>query len=62
LADFSSVLRKAVSLTLGAFLIISSYTLHYSNLGRATHSTNKKQGKREKLFFTGRGVLGSSKW
>jgi hypothetical protein len=39
LADFSSVLRNAVSVTLAVFLIIWSYTLFHRNSGRATHST-----------------------
>jgi hypothetical protein len=47
LADFSSVLRNAVNLTLAVFLIIQCYTLYLRNPGRATHSTNKNQGKSE---------------
>jgi hypothetical protein len=45
LADFSSVLRNAVNLTLAISLIIQCYTLYLRNPGRATHSTNKNQGK-----------------
>jgi hypothetical protein len=53
-ADFSSVFRNVASVTLAVFLIISSYTLHHMNPGRATHSTNKKQGKSEKQIICSR--------
>jgi hypothetical protein len=62
LVDFSSVLKNVVSVTLAIFLIIQSYTLYHRNLGRATHSTNKKQGKSEKKILIGPRVLGSGKW
>jgi hypothetical protein len=48
LANFSSFLRNAVSVTLAVFLFIWSYTLHLRNPGRATHSTNNNQGKSRK--------------
>jgi hypothetical protein len=53
LADFSSVLRNAVNVTLTFVLFIQSYTLHNWNLGRATHSTNKQQEKSEKEILIG---------
>jgi hypothetical protein len=61
LADFSSVLRNVVSVTLSVFLIIKSYTLHLRNPGRATHSTNKNSGKSEKQILIGWRFLGSGK-
>jgi hypothetical protein len=57
-ADFSAVLRHVVSVTLVVFLNI---TPHLRNLGRATHSTNKNQGKNEKKILIGQRVLGSGK-
>jgi hypothetical protein len=54
--DFSSVLRNAVNVTFAVFLFIYSYTLHHRNPGRATHSTNKKQGKPKKLILIGQEV------
>ncbi len=62
LADCPSVLRNAVSVTLAIFLSIWSYTLHHRNPERATHSTNKKQGKSKKQILIGLTVLGSGKW
>ncbi len=62
LVDFSSVPRNVVSVTLAVFLIIQSDSLYHRNLGRATHSTNKKQGKSDKKILIGPRVLGSGKW
>jgi hypothetical protein len=49
-----------ISETLIIFLIIWSYTLQYRNPGRATHSTNKKQGKSEKQILIGPRLSGNS--
>jgi hypothetical protein len=38
------------------------YTLHHRNLGWATHSTKKKQGKSEKQILIDQTALGSGKW
>jgi hypothetical protein len=62
LADFSFVLRNAVSVTLSVFLIIQSYTRYLRNPGRAAHSANKNQGKSEKQILIDWRVLGSGKW
>jgi hypothetical protein len=62
LADFFSVLRNGVSVTLAAFLIIYGNTLHHRNPGKAAHSTNKKQGKSEKQILIDLTVLESGKW